>query len=79
MAKIRKQTYTMSMLMEYIRDKDIRDDADVQRASGQWSSEQINELVMTVLTDGYIPPIFIGEDLNLQKWLIDGLQRSTSL
>ena len=69
MAKIRKQTYTMSMLMEYIRDKDIRDDADVQRASGQWSSEQINELVMTVLTDGYIPPIFIGEDLNLQKWL----------
>lgn len=69
----------MSMLMEYIRDKDIRDDADVQRASGQWTPEQINELVVTVLVDGYIPPIFIGEDLNLQKWLIDGLQRSTSL
>lgn len=79
MAKIRKQTYTMSMFMEYIKDKDIRDDADVQRASGQWTKEQINELIVTVLTDGYIPPILIGEDLNLQKWLLDGLQRSTSL
>lgn len=79
MPKIRKQTYTMSMFMEYIKDKDIRDDADVQRASGQWSSEQKNELVMTVLTDGYVPPIFIGEDLNRQKWLLDGLQRSSSL
>lgn len=79
MAKIRKQTYTMSMFMEYIKDKDIRDDADVQRASGQWTAEQINELIVTVLTDGYIPPIFIGEDMNSQKWLIDGLQRSTSL
>lgn len=79
MPKIRKQTYTMSMFMEYIKDKDIRDDADVQRANGQWTGEQVNELVMTVLTDGYIPPVFIGEDLNLQKWLIDGLQRSSSL
>lgn len=79
MPKIRKQTYTMSMLMDYIKDKDIRDDADVQRASGQWTNEQINELIVTVLNDGYIPPIFIGEDLNSQKWLVDGLQRSTSL
>ncbi len=79
MAKIRKQTYTMSMFMEYVRDKDIRDDADVQRSGGQWTSEQVNELLVTVLTDGYIPPIFLGEDRNKQKWLIDGLQRSTSL
>ena len=79
MPKIRKQTYTMSMFMEYIKDKDIRDDADVQRVSGQWSSEQKNELIMTVLTDGYIPPVFIGEDANRQKWLLDGLQRSSSL
>lgn len=79
MEKIQKQVYTMEMFMRLIRDKDIRDDADVQRASGQWSNEQINELIVTVLTEGYVPPIFIGEDLNGQKWLIDGLQRSTSL
>lgn len=69
----------MNMYMEFVKDGDIREDADVQRASGQWTSEQINELIVTVLTDGYIPPIFIGEDLNLQKWLLDGLQRTTSL
>lgn len=79
MAKIRKETLTMNMYMEYVKDGDIREDADVQRASGQWTNEQINELIVTVLSDGYIPPIFIGEDLNLQKWLIDGLQRTTSL
>ncbi len=79
MAKIRKESLTMNMYMEFVKDGDIREDADVQRASGQWNKEQINELIVTVLTDGYIPPIFIGEDLNLQKWLLDGLQRTTSL
>ena len=79
MAKLRKESITMSMYMESVKDGDIREDADGQRASGQWSNEQINELIVTVLTDGYIPPIFIGEDFNLQKWLLDGLQRTTSL
>lgn len=79
MAKLRKESLTMNMYMEFVKDGDIREDADVQRASGQWTNEQINELIVTVLTDGYIPPIFIGEDLNLQKWLLDGLQRTTSL
>lgn len=79
MQKIKKQPYTLEMLMRLIRDQDIRDDADVQRAAGQWSDEQKNELIVTVLTEGYIPPILIGEDMNQQKWLIDGLQRSTSL
>ena len=79
MAKLRKESLTMNMYMEFVKDGDIREDADVQRASGQWNNEQINELIVTVLTDGYIPPIFIGEDLNFQKWLLDGLQRTTSL
>lgn len=79
MAKLRKESLTMSMYMDFVKDGDIREDADVQRASGQWTKEQINELIITVLTDGYIPPIFIGEDFNLQKWLLDGLQRTSSL
>lgn len=79
MAKIRKQTYTMHMYMGKMMDKDIRDDADVQRASGQWSNEQMNELIMTILTDGYMPPIFLGEESSSQMWIVDGLQRSTSL
>ena len=79
MGKKRKETTTLDMYMECAKDGDIREDADGQRERGQWTKEQINELIVTVLKDGYIPPIFIGEDLNMQKWLLDGLQRTTSL
>lgn len=79
MAKPRKQTYTLDMYLEKIKDMDIRSDADVQRLAGQWKSEQVNELIYTVLTQDYIPPIILGEESNSQLWIIDGLQRSTSL
>lgn len=79
MAKPRKQTYTMDMYLNKIKDSDIRSDQDVQRMSGQWDKSMINELVVTVLTDDYIPPIILGEELNSQLWIIDGLQRSSSL
>ena len=50
--------------------------------SGQWSCNMVNELIYTVLTDGYIPPIILGEEtINsiVRQWVIDGLQRSSSL
>lgn len=78
MIKPRKQTYTMSLYLDNMKDKDIRDDADVQRLF-IWSNEQINELIFTVLTEDYIPPIILGEETNSQKWIIDGGQRSSSL
>ncbi len=79
MAKPRKQTYTMDMYLAKIKDLDIRSDADVQRLAGQWNKSMINELVVTILTDDYIPPIILGEEPNSQLWIIDGLQRSSSL
>lgn len=79
MAKPRKQTYTMDMYLEKIKDLDIRSDADVQRLAGQWNKSMINELVVTILRDDYIPPIILGEEPNSQLWIIDGLQRSSSL
>ena len=79
MIKPRKQTYTMDMYLNKMRDRDIRSDADVQRLSGQWKPGQINELIYTVLTEDYIPPIILGEEKNSQLWIIDGLQRSSSL
>ena len=79
MAKLRRQTYTMDMFLNKMKDRDIRSDADVQRLSGQWDKGMINELVVTVLTDDYIPPIILGKEVNSQLWVIDGLQRSTSL
>ncbi len=67
------------MYLAKMKDRDIRSDADVQRLSGQWDKGMINELVVTILTDDYIPPIILGEEANSQLWIIDGLQRSTSL
>lgn len=79
MAKPRKQTYTMEMYLGKMKDMDIRSDQDVQRLSGAWDKNMINELVITVLTDNYIPPIIFGQEKNFQLWIIDGLQRSSSL
>jgi hypothetical protein len=81
MARPRRQVYTMDMYLKKMQgdNPDIRSDADVQRLAGQWTKEMINELVVTVLTDDYIPPIILGEEDNSQLWIIDGLQRSTSL
>ena len=60
----------------------IRSDQECQRASGQWNANMVNELIATVLTDNYIPPIILGEEtINgiTRQWIIDELQRSTSL
>lgn len=72
MAKPRKQTYTMYMYLKKIMDKDIRSDADVQRLAGQWDNEMVNDWIVTVLTDNYIPPVILGEESNSQLWVIDG-------
>lgn len=79
MAKPRRQIYTMDMYLNKMKDADIRSDQDVQRLSGQWDKSTINELIVTVLTDNYIPPIILGEEKNSQLWIVDGLQRSSSL
>lgn len=79
---VRRQTYTLKMLLDEIVDETIRSDQDVQRLSGQWNNNMINELVSTVLTDGYIPPIILGEEMIedvVRQWIIDGLQRGSSL
>lgn len=78
MPKPRKQTYTMDMFLSKVRELDIRNDADVQRQF-VWSNEQINELLVTILTDDYIPPIILGEEESSQLWIVDGGQRSAAL
>ncbi|MCM1100163.1 MAG: DUF262 domain-containing protein [Clostridium sp.] len=78
MAKPRRQTYTMDMYLHKVSDADIRNDADVQRQF-IWSREQIDELVMTVLADDYIPPIVLGEEDSSQLWIVDGGQRTMAL
>lgn len=77
MNRPRKQTYTMDMYLAKIKDRDIRNDSDTQRQF-VWSNEQINELIATVLTDDYIPPVILAEVDNSQLWIVDGGQRSSS-
>lgn len=67
--KIRKQTYSLEQYLKLMKAETIRSDQDCQRLSGQWDSNMVNELIFTVLTDGYIPPIILGEET------VDGITR----
>jgi hypothetical protein len=80
--KIRKQTYSLEQYLKLMKAETIRTDQECQRLSGQWTPNMVNELVATVLTDNYIPPIILGEEtVNgiTRQWIIDGLQRSSTL
>lgn len=80
--RVRRQIYSLEQFLKLIKSENIRTDSDVQRLSGQWKPNMIGELIFTTLTNDYIPPIILGEEIvnDIQKmWLIDGLQRSTSL
>lgn len=82
MAKIRKQTFSLDQYLKLMNAETIRTDQDCQRLSGQWNQNMVNELIATVLTENYIPPIILGEEtVNgiSRQWIIDGLQRSSSL
>lgn len=82
MAKIRKQTYSLEQYLKEMKSEKIRSDQECQRLSGQWNQNMVNELIATVLTENYIPPIILGEEtVNgiTRQWIIDGLQRSSSL
>lgn len=77
MTKIRKQTDTMEQYLHRIRKKEIQNDADAGRHF-VWKKEQINELLVTVLSGEYMPPVVLGEN---GTWLniVDGTQRSAAL
>lgn len=78
MARPRKQTYTLDMYLKKYKKGDIDNKADVQRKFA-WKPEHVNELVVTVLTDDYIPPIILGEEENSQLHIVDGGCRSAAL
>lgn len=80
--KIRKQTFSLDQYLKLMKAEKIRTDQECQRLSGQWNQNMVNELIATVLTDNYIPPIILGEETAngiTKQWIIDGLQRSSVL
>ena len=62
MARIRKQTYSLDQYLKLMKAETIRSDQDCQRLSGQWKPNMVGELIATVLTDNYIPPVILGEE-----------------
>ena len=80
--KIRKQTFSLDQYLKLMNTETIRTDQECQRLSGQWKPNMVGELIATVLTDNYIPPIILGEEIVngiTRQWIIDGLQRSSAL
>lgn len=81
MNRPRRQALPLETYLNKIKNEQIRNDEDVQRLAGQWDNSMINELILTVFEDNYIPPIILGEQYfnnATQLWIIEGLQRSTS-
>lgn len=79
MERPRKQTYTVEMYLQRMKDLDIRSDQKVQRLSGQWNNAMTNELIFSVLNGEFIPPIILAAEESSQLYIVDGLQRSTTL
>ena len=78
MARPRKQTYTLERYLKKNMKGDIDNKADVQR-NFAWNNEHVNELIVTVLTDDYIPPIILGEEENSKLHIVDGGCRTVAL
>ena len=80
--KVREQSIALSSYLKSVNSEDISENQDVQRMFC-WDNPAINELIVTVLTEDYIPPIILGEeelggDLT-QQYIVDGIQRTTAL
>lgn len=76
MARPRKQTYPMETYLINNKEGDISNNADTQRKPA-WKTI-INGLIVTILTDDYIPPIILAEEENTQLNIVDGGSRTAA-
>jgi len=76
MARPRKQTYPLETYLNNNKDGDISNNADTQRKPA-WRTI-INGLIVTILTDDYIPPIILAEEENSQLNIVDGGSRTAA-
>lgn len=80
--KIKRDTYMVSKLCNMVARGDLRDNHPQQRKSGQWGKETRDNFIVTVIKNEDFDPIKICEQLTdkgVVLWLIDGLQRSTTI
>ena len=77
MARPRRQTYPLETYLNNNKEGDISNNADTQRMPA-WKSI-INGLIVTILTDDYIPPIILAEEENSQLNIVDGGSRTAAI
>lgn len=80
--KIKRDTYMVSKLCGMIARDELRNDHPQQRKSGQWDKNTRDNFIVTVIKNEDFDPIKICEQLTdkgVVLWLIDGLQRSTTI
>lgn len=82
MNKVREESIPVINYVSEVRDGDVSDNQDVQR---YFCSDKafVNGIGVTVLTGDYLPPLILAEvplgDGIVQKYIVDGLQRTTAL
>lgn len=76
MARPRRQTYPLKTYLEDNKSVDISNNADTQRKPA-WKPI-IDGLIVTILTDDYIPPIILAEEDSSQLDIVDGGSRTAA-
>ena len=76
MARPRRQTYPLKTYLDDNKSGDISNNADTQRKPA-WKPI-IDGLIVTILTDDYIPPIILAEEDSSQLDIVDGGSRTAA-
>ena len=80
--KIKRDTFMCSKVCAMVSRGELRENHPQQRTSGQWDNGTRDIFIVTVIKNEDFDPIKICEQLTdegVVLWLIDGLQRSTTI
>ena len=80
--KSKETRYSVLSYLKRLEDFTIRRDHPLQRKASQWTKQQKDNLITSVLNEDPIPPVVLAEQLRPEgrdNWLIDGLQRLSNL
>lgn len=80
--KTKKDTYMCCTLLNMFRRGELRKDHPLQRKSGRWKNNARDGFIATVIKHEDVDSIKICEQIhsnNVTLWLIDGIQRLTTL
>lgn len=80
--RVLRETYMCSKVCGMISRGELRENHPQQRKSGQWKNDVRDNFIVTVISNEDFDPIKICEQLTdegVVLWLIDGLQRSTTI